>query len=153
MSGNIPKGHPHDVPMIDGGHPGAGEDMKESGGHPAGIPKTGAKPGGDHPVNHPGTGDPMAHPGGRPGDKPGEKIWTPRLIAWEMTRSCNLDCVHCRAAARFGPYPNELNTEECMNFMEGRRFIRKAHHDYDRRRADAPRRHMGSRSAWHQPRP
>ncbi len=107
MSGNTPTGHPGSGPMIEGGHPGAGEDMDTKAGHP-----------GDHPVNHPGTGDPLAHPGGRPGEKPGEKIWTPRLIAWELTRSCNLDCVHCRAAARFGPYPNELNTEECMNFME-----------------------------------
>lgn len=42
----------------------------------------------------------------------------PRLIAWEMTRSCNLNCKHCRAAARFGPYKNELSTEECFRVLE-----------------------------------
>ena len=50
-------------------------------------------------------------------DKKG-KIWLPRLIAWELTRSCNLDCIHCRAAARFGPYKNELTTEECFRFLD-----------------------------------
>lgn len=47
-----------------------------------------------------------------------EKVWLPRLIAWELTRSCNLDCIHCRAAARFGPYPNELTTRECLKFLD-----------------------------------
>lgn len=47
-----------------------------------------------------------------------EKKYLPRLIAWEITRSCNLNCVHCRAAARFGPYPNELKTEECLKFLD-----------------------------------
>lgn len=53
-----------------------------------------------------------------PHPTPYEKKWLPRLIAWEVTRSCNLDCIHCRAAARFGPYPNELNTEECLKFLD-----------------------------------
>ena len=35
-----------------------------------------------------------------------------RLLAWETTRRCNLDCRHCRAAATQGPYPGELTTEE-----------------------------------------
>ncbi len=43
---------------------------------------------------------------------PGSPVYLPRLIAWEVTRSCNLNCVHCRAAAQFGPYCNELNEEE-----------------------------------------
>ncbi|MBN1865819.1 heme b synthase [Candidatus Sumerlaeota bacterium] len=42
----------------------------------------------------------------------------PRLIAWEVTRSCRLDCRHCRAAARFGPYENELSTEECFRVLD-----------------------------------
>ncbi len=46
------------------------------------------------------------------------KQWVPRLIAWEVTRSCNLNCIHCRAAARFGPYPNELTTDECFKFLD-----------------------------------
>src|SRR3989338_10772832 len=47
-----------------------------------------------------------------------EKKWLPKLIAWEVTRSCNLNCIHCRAAARFGPYPNELKTKECLAFLD-----------------------------------
>jgi AdoMet-dependent heme synthase len=41
-----------------------------------------------------------------------------RLIAWEMTRSCNLNCRHCRAAAEKGPYTGELSTEECEKLMD-----------------------------------
>ncbi|GAB4249421.1 MAG: heme b synthase [Thermoleophilia bacterium] len=36
----------------------------------------------------------------------------PKLIAWEVTRSCNLSCRHCRASAEKGPYPGELTLEE-----------------------------------------
>lgn len=46
------------------------------------------------------------------------KKFIPRLIAWEITRSCQLNCVHCRAAARFGPYENELTTQEIFRTME-----------------------------------
>lgn len=42
----------------------------------------------------------------------------PRIIAWEITRSCNLNCAHCRAAAERGPYPGELDTEQCFALVE-----------------------------------
>ena len=42
----------------------------------------------------------------------------PRLIAWEVTRSCNLNCKHCRAAAHLGPYAGEFSTEECFRVLE-----------------------------------
>lgn len=35
-----------------------------------------------------------------------------RLVAWEMTRACNLACVHCRAGACETSDPDELTTEE-----------------------------------------
>ncbi len=41
-----------------------------------------------------------------------------RLVAWEVTRSCNLNCVHCRAAAEKGPYPGELPTKRCLEILE-----------------------------------
>jgi heme b synthase len=41
-----------------------------------------------------------------------------RMVAWELTRSCNLACVHCRASAERGPYPGELTTEECFRVMD-----------------------------------
>ncbi len=47
-----------------------------------------------------------------------KKEFKPRLIAWELTRSCNLDCVHCRAGASRGPYSNELTKEEIFRIME-----------------------------------
>jgi len=47
-----------------------------------------------------------------------KKKYLPRLIAWEVTRSCLMNCVHCRAAARYGPYEGELATEECCRFLD-----------------------------------
>jgi heme b synthase len=41
-----------------------------------------------------------------------------RMVAWELTRSCNLACVHCRASAERGPFPNELTTQECLQVMD-----------------------------------
>jgi radical SAM protein with 4Fe4S-binding SPASM domain len=35
-----------------------------------------------------------------------------RMIAWELTRNCNLDCIHCRARASSRRYENELSLEE-----------------------------------------
>ncbi|MDE7012982.1 MAG: heme b synthase, partial [Mailhella sp.] len=40
-----------------------------------------------------------------------------RLIAWEVTRSCNLACKHCRAEAHPEPYAGELGTEEAKNLI------------------------------------
>jgi len=42
----------------------------------------------------------------------------PRLIAWEVTRSCMLACKHCRAAARTEPYEDELSTDECFALLD-----------------------------------
>lgn len=42
----------------------------------------------------------------------------PRLVAWEVTRRCNLSCRHCRAAADKGPYPGELSTEKCFQIID-----------------------------------
>jgi len=42
----------------------------------------------------------------------------PRLIAWEVTRSCPLACRHCRAAARPEPYEGELTTQECFALLD-----------------------------------
>ncbi|MEN6331699.1 MAG: heme b synthase [Smithella sp.] len=40
------------------------------------------------------------------------------MIAWEVTRSCNLNGIHCRAAASRGPYPGELSTEKCLALID-----------------------------------
>ncbi len=41
-----------------------------------------------------------------------------RMIAWEVTRSCNLACAHCRASSKKGPYPGELTREECFKVLD-----------------------------------
>jgi heme b synthase len=41
-----------------------------------------------------------------------------RMIAWEVTRSCNLACVHCRASAENGPYEGELSSPEVFRVMD-----------------------------------
>jgi len=48
-----------------------------------------------------------------------------RMVAWELTRSCNLACVHCRASAERGPYPGELSKEEVLRVMDGIAVIAK----------------------------
>jgi len=40
------------------------------------------------------------------------------MVAWELTRSCNLACRHCRASAERGPYPGELSTGEVLRVMD-----------------------------------
>ena len=41
-----------------------------------------------------------------------------QLVAWEITRSCNLYCRHCRASAAYGHYQDELSTEECFRLVD-----------------------------------
>ena len=41
-----------------------------------------------------------------------------RLIAWEVTRSCNLACKHCRAEAHPEPYEGELSTAEAKKLID-----------------------------------
>jgi len=47
-----------------------------------------------------------------------KREYLPRLIAWEVTRSCMLACKHCRAAARPEPYSGELSTDECFRLLD-----------------------------------
>ncbi len=43
---------------------------------------------------------------------------TPRIIALELTRACNLACRHCRASAITQPEPGELSTAEVENLID-----------------------------------
>ena len=47
-------------------------------------------------------------------------ILTPKLhlVAWEITRSCNLFCAHCRGSAAPASYSGELTTEECFRLVD-----------------------------------
>jgi len=42
----------------------------------------------------------------------------PRLVAWEITRRCNLACRHCRASALATPYADELTKDESFALID-----------------------------------
>ncbi len=61
-------------------------------------------------MNHPPV---SGHPGAmRPVSE------APRLVAWEVTRACNLACKHCRAEAMPDPDPAELSTGEGLRLID-----------------------------------
>ncbi|HYU78819.1 MAG TPA: radical SAM protein, partial [Vicinamibacterales bacterium] len=42
-----------------------------------------------------------------------------RLVFWESTKACNLECKHCRAVPQKGLGPLDLTTAEAMALMDG----------------------------------
>ncbi|UOY10532.1 heme b synthase [Methanonatronarchaeum sp. AMET6-2] len=44
--------------------------------------------------------------------------YKPVLVAWELTRACNLKCSHCRASSINEPEPDELSTDEAKNLID-----------------------------------
>jgi radical SAM protein len=42
----------------------------------------------------------------------------PFIVIWEVTRACQLKCVHCRADAQLTPDPRELTHEEGINLID-----------------------------------
>ena len=42
----------------------------------------------------------------------------PRLIAWEVTKQCQLACRHCRASAAYKNFSNEFSTTECFKLLD-----------------------------------
>lgn len=42
----------------------------------------------------------------------------PFIVIWEVTRACQLKCLHCRADAQLTPDPNELSHEEGMKLID-----------------------------------
>ena len=56
----------------------------------------------------------------RPADSPGNKTkpqFSPRRIYWEVTRGCNLRCLHCRATPTELASPEDLSTDQCKAIM------------------------------------
>jgi heme b synthase len=41
-----------------------------------------------------------------------------QVVAWEITRRCNLFCAHCRASAEDNQYKGELTTSECYKLVD-----------------------------------
>ena len=46
-----------------------------------------------------------------------KKEYVPRLIFWEVTKGCNLRCIHCRATATELASPNDLSTGRALNII------------------------------------
>ena len=42
----------------------------------------------------------------------------PRIVAWELTRRCELRCRHCRGASCDRDYAGELTTDECRSVID-----------------------------------
>jgi len=42
----------------------------------------------------------------------------PRLVAWEVTRACDLACLHCRAVAQPSADPRQLSTDEAFRLVD-----------------------------------
>jgi AdoMet-dependent heme synthase len=66
----------------------------------------------------------QTHPNStHPGNNPHTSSHEPensalRLVAWETTRNCNLNCAHCRASATTGPYSGELDTRSSLRLLD-----------------------------------
>lgn len=57
----------------------------------------------------------------RPPDSPFQTLdfhFTPFTVIWEVSRACDLKCVHCRAEAQPWHHPLELTTAEGLRFLE-----------------------------------
>lgn len=59
----------------------------------------------------------MQH-GGHPHGKVIDYNKNPFIVIWEVTRACQLKCVHCRADAQLTPDPNELTHEEGIKLID-----------------------------------
>ena len=40
------------------------------------------------------------------------------VVVWNVTKQCNLRCIHCYASADPSPHPDELTTEEGFRLLE-----------------------------------
>jgi len=47
-----------------------------------------------------------------------EKAFIPRLVFWEVTKGCNLRCVHCRATATQLSAPTDLSTDAALGIID-----------------------------------
>src|SRR4051794_38921206 len=50
--------------------------------------------------------------------KPATEQFIPRLIFWEVTKGCNLRCVHCRATATELSSPTDLPTSRAFEIID-----------------------------------
>jgi len=60
---------------------------------------------------------PVQGPQSSPTPNPAKKEFKPRLIFWEVTKGCNLRCIHCRATATELMSPNDLPTKKALDII------------------------------------
>ena len=52
------------------------------------------------------------------GQHPNQVTQKPRLIFWELTKGCNLRCIHCRASATELSSPSDLSTQAARDIID-----------------------------------
>ena len=52
------------------------------------------------------------------GQHPNQAAQKPRLIFWELTKGCNLRCIHCRASATELSSPSDLSTQAARDIID-----------------------------------
>ncbi|MFZ0480937.1 MAG: radical SAM protein, partial [Terriglobales bacterium] len=57
-------------------------------------------------------------PAGQPAQHPAKQEFKPRLIFWEVTKGCNLRCIHCRATATELASPTDLPTARALDIID-----------------------------------
>jgi radical SAM protein with 4Fe4S-binding SPASM domain len=57
-------------------------------------------------------------PAPKTGNNPSVKTEKPRLIFWEVTKGCNLRCIHCRATATELSSPSDLPTKMALEIID-----------------------------------
>jgi radical SAM protein with 4Fe4S-binding SPASM domain len=55
---------------------------------------------------------------GSTGNHSAAEKFIPRLIFWEVTKGCNLRCIHCRATATELSSPSDLSTEQALGVID-----------------------------------
>ncbi|MGB9235131.1 MAG: radical SAM protein [Terriglobales bacterium] len=53
-----------------------------------------------------------------PAQHPAKQEFKPRLIFWEVTKGCNLRCIHCRATATELSSPTDLPTSRALEIID-----------------------------------
>ena len=69
------------------------------------------------------TASPLTFLGDAPAGATASDTYVPHVVAWNLTRRCNLECAHCYIAA--GPSEtaaDELTTDEVFEVREGQRI-------------------------------
>ena len=81
-----------------------------------------------------------------------QKEFKPRLIFWEVTKGCNLRCIHCRATATELMSPSDLPTGKALEHHLADCRLRQPDPRAQRRRAALSSRHFPAGRIRHQPR-